>query len=338
MPKAAVLALDGGNSKTDVLLVDAHGDVLASVRGPGASAQNVGLARSMATLDELVRDAARRAGLDDARPLAQHTAAYLAGADFPREEAELSRALTDLGWSRSTVVGNDTFAVLRAGTPDGVGVAVVLGAGINCAGVAPDGRTSRFPSVGRISGDWGGGSFLASEALWWAVRAADGRGPESALLPAVLEHFALSSVDVLVERLHFGEIPPTELHALCPLLFRVAAAGDPVAGRLVDRLVEEVTLMVTVTLRRLDLLAEPVRVVLGGGVAVGAGPALIDRIARSCAVLAPRSEVRVVEVPPVVGAALLGLDAVGADEEAERRLRATGAGLVGVGAPAAPAR
>ncbi|MCP2260634.1 BadF-type ATPase [Streptoalloteichus tenebrarius] len=335
MPRVAVLAVDGGNSKTDVLLVDARGEVLASVRGPGASAQNVGMASSMAALDKLVRRAARQVGVADTRDLAEHTAAYLAGADFPREEAALSRALEDLGWSRSTVVGNDTFAVLRAGTPDGLGVAVVLGAGINCVGVAPDGRTSRFPSVGRISGDWGGGSFLATEALWWAVRAADGRGPATALLPAVLEHFALPSTGELIERLHFGEIPWDELHALCPLLFRVAAEGDPVAGRLVDRLVEEVTLMVTVTLRRLDLLDEPVRVVLGGGVAVGAGPALTGRIALACGERAPRCEVRVVDVPPVVGAALLGLDALGADREAERRLRAAGAALLANPTPAA---
>ena len=55
------------------------------------------------------------------------------------------------------MVDNDTFAVLRAGTERGWGVAVVCGAGINCVGVSPDGRHARFPALGTITGDWGGG-------------------------------------------------------------------------------------------------------------------------------------------------------------------------------------
>ncbi|GAA0533266.1 hypothetical protein GCM10009545_39810 [Saccharopolyspora thermophila] len=90
-------------------------------------------------------------------PFAAHTSACLAGADLPREERELRRAMAERGWSASVTVANDTFALLRAGTENGVGV-------------APDGRTARFPAIGRISGDWGGGAFLGHEVLWWAVR------------------------------------------------------------------------------------------------------------------------------------------------------------------------
>ena len=53
-------------------------------------------------------------------------------------------------------------------------MAVVCGAGINCVGMRPDGRTARFPALGRFSGDWGGGWALAEEALYHAARAADG--------------------------------------------------------------------------------------------------------------------------------------------------------------------
>lgn len=42
-PAAAVLAIDGGNSKTDCALVAADGTLMSSIRGPGASAQHLGL-------------------------------------------------------------------------------------------------------------------------------------------------------------------------------------------------------------------------------------------------------------------------------------------------------
>ncbi|MFI9010314.1 N-acetylglucosamine kinase [Actinosynnema sp. NPDC053489] len=318
-----VLAIDGGNSKTAVALVDVAGRVLARVLGPGASPQNVGLARSLEVFDGLVREAARRAGVAGGGPVAAHTAAYLAGADLPEEEEDLREAISALGWSATTVVGNDTFALLRAGTADGIGVAVVCGAGINCVAVAPDGRTHRFPALGRISGDWGGGGHLGSEALWLAVRAEDGRGEPTALLDAVTAHYGTATLAEAVRRLHFGEVE-FDPHALCPLLFEVAAAGDAVARSVVDRLVEEVVLLARVSLTRLELLAEPVDVVLGGGVLTGTGEVVVDAVARRLGVDAPRARVRVVDVPPVVGAALLGLDAVsgGASAEAEARLRA----------------
>ncbi|GAA1337909.1 N-acetylglucosamine kinase [Catellatospora bangladeshensis] len=315
-----VLAIDGGNSKTAVALVDVAGRVLAQVRGPGASPQNVGLARSLEVFEGLVRAAARQAGLPDDERVAAHTAAYLAGADLPKEERDLRAAIERRGWSGSTVVGNDTFALLRAGTSDGIGVAVVCGAGINCVAVARDGRTHRFPALGRISGDWGGGGHIGGEALWLAVRAEDGRGEPTALLPALIDHYGTRTMAEAVERLHFEQVE-FDPHALCPLLFRVAAAGDPVARAVVERLVEEVALLASVSLRRLALLDEQVDVVLGGGVLTGARDAVVGAVRDRLRDAAPLARVRVVDVPPVVGAALLGLDALGAEPGAEPRLR-----------------
>jgi N-acetylglucosamine kinase-like BadF-type ATPase len=39
----AILAVDGGNSKTDVALVDAGGGVLGAARGPGTSHHHLGV-------------------------------------------------------------------------------------------------------------------------------------------------------------------------------------------------------------------------------------------------------------------------------------------------------
>ena len=320
--RAAVLAIDGGNSKTDVLIVSDEGTVLAHVRGPGASPQNIGLRPSLEAFNAMVQEAAANAGLAaTGRPFARHTAAYLAGADLPREEETLQREFSQLGWTDTTIVGNDTFALLRSGTADGVGVAVVCGAGINCVGVARDGRVHRFPALGRISGDWGGGSQMGSEALWWAVRADDGRGPATALLPALIKHFGVTSISEVVAGLHFEEIPADVVHELCPLLFQVAAEGDEVAGRVVERLIEEVVVLATVSLRRLDLLDERVDIVLGGGVLINVGDVVIGEITRRCHEAAPLADVHLVALPPVAGAALLGLDAIGASQAAEMRLR-----------------
>ena len=148
------------------------------------------------------------------------------GADLPREEEELTREITKRGWSTTTFVGNDTFALLRAGTNSGVGVAVVCGAGINAVGVAHDGRTHRFPALGAISGDWGGGGQLGNDALWHAVRAEDGRGEPTELLPALPKNFPAPVLVVQHMPPIFTKFLSDRLASKCAMKVKEAEAGD----------------------------------------------------------------------------------------------------------------
>ncbi|MGW5420669.1 N-acetylglucosamine kinase [Streptomyces sp. NPDC003943] len=316
-----LLAVDAGNSKTDVAVLAPDGTVLGEARGGGFQPPVVGVEAAVDTVAEIVGRAWEAAGGGGFPPAFSHVAACLANADLAVEEQELERALYARQWSRSIRVRNDTFAILRAGVDEPRGVAVVCGAGINCVGMTPDGRTARFPAIGKISGDWGGGGGLAEEALWFAARAEDGRGEPTALARALPEHFGLPTMYALIEALHLGRIPVERKHELTPVLFRTSAGGDPIAQSLVDRLAEEVVALASVALARLGLLDEEAPVLLGGSVLAARHPRLDARIAELLAARAPKAVIGVVAAPPVLGAGLLALDAAGADAEAAGRLR-----------------
>ena len=314
---AGVLAIDAGNSKTDVAVVAHDGTLLASARGAGFRPPAVGLDAAMSALTEAVERALDTAGVREVA----HVSACLANADLPVEERRLTAAVTGKGWGASVEVHNDTFAILRAGVSEPRGVAVVCGAGINCVGMLPDGRTARFPAVGRISGDWGGGWALAEEALWHAARASDGRGSPTALSLALPGHFGLPDMPSLIEALHLERVDPARRHELTPVLFAVAAEGDAVAGAIVDRQAEEIVSMAVVALGRLGLLEEETPVVLGGGVLAARHTRLDVGIRELLAARAPKAVPRVVTGRPVLGAALLGLDRLGAGAGARERVR-----------------
>jgi N-acetylglucosamine kinase-like BadF-type ATPase len=340
--RPAVLAIDGGNSKTDVALVASDGTLLASARGPGINAHEVGVDQTVLILDAVVKQAAdrldRRYHRSGSGWVAQHTVACLANADLPEEEAEHGAAVQAQGWSATATVVNDTFAILRAGLPDGGsgvsgasgvsgseshwGVAVVCGAGINCVGVAPDGRVTRYLALGTISGDWGGGYGLGLEVLWHAIRAEDGRGRDTALAGYLTSHFGVERVEEVTIGLHKGKIPDDDLIGLAPILLRAADEGDPVARTVVNRLTDEISVMAITAMRRLGLTTLATPVVLGGGVLTAGNSLLVSGITRQLAEAAPAAEVRVIDVPPVAGAALLGLDHVNAPAAAAARLRA----------------
>jgi N-acetylglucosamine kinase-like BadF-type ATPase len=314
------LGIDGGNSKTDVVIGIADGAVLAFIRGPGSSPHALGQAPALALLVALVERARRVADLDDEAPIGR-AAVMLAGADLPVEVARLQAAWDARALAESSTVDNDTFALLRAGTNAGDAVAVVCGAGINCVGRTADGRTARFSSLGEISGDWGGGDHLATLALWHAARGEDGRGPATALSRAVADHFDRATIAEVSAGLHLGEIPYRNLRPLAELLFAVATDGDPVARGVIARQAGEIVALGRAMATTLGLLDRPHCLVLGGGVLRARQPLLHDAILAGVGGYAPLAFVTVVEDPPVVGAALLALDGLGPSPGAEMVLR-----------------
>ncbi len=304
------LAVDGGNSKTDALLGTDDGALLAHVRGPGSCHQVIGLPAALAVLAGLARDAVGRAGLPPGTVL-DRAELYLAGADLPAEVDLLTGAVTDAGWAKEVRLDNDLFAVLRAGSAAPDAVAVVCGAGINAVGRRADGATSRFPALGELSGDWGGGHHLAQLALWHAARGEDGRGPTTALSAAVAGWFDRPTVEAVAAGIHLGELPRSRLDGLTPVLFAVAEAGDPVARSVLATQVDEVVRLATVAAGRLGLLDREFDVVLGGGVLTARRPLLHDGVLAGIAAAAPGARVGLLTDPPVAGAALLALDAWG---------------------------
>jgi len=314
----AVLAIDAGNSKTDVAVVSSAGALLGSARGGPFRPHRVGADAAVQAIAPAVAAALSDAGSVTVR----HVAACLANVDLPAEHDEVEAGVARTGWAPSWDVVNDTFALLRAGSDARRGVAVVCGAGINCTGVLEDGTTARFAAVGHISGDWGGGAHLWQEAMWWAARAEDGRGPETALRTALPRHHGLGSMAALIEAVHLRNLTDAQCLELTPLLFQVAEDGDPVARAVVRRQAEEVVAMAAAAIRRLGVADEPIEVVLGGGVLTAGHALLIDAVTELLADEAPLATARVVEAPPILGAGLLGLDRVGAEPGAHDRLRA----------------
>ena len=319
----AVLAIDGGNSKTDVALVSAEGDLLGRARGRAALAPEIGMATALEIIGGLVDEAARDAGLPrNVGLLAQHTSAYLAGVDIAQEQVAMHEALLDQGWSSTVGVDNDTFAIFRAGTTQHWGVGVVSGAGINAVGIGRDGRVGRYLALGQYTGDFGGGNDLSKQVMYWTFRAEDGRGRETALTPAVCAHFGLPTIYDVALAMHRGEITKTQRLELTRVLFAVAAAtADPIAVALLERQASEVALMARQLLRNLDLIDVETDVVLGGGVLTSRDPLLTRLIRQAMAVEAPKGRVTFNEVPAVTGAALLGFDHLGIGRAAEDRLR-----------------
>jgi N-acetylglucosamine kinase-like BadF-type ATPase len=304
-----ILGVDGGNSKSELVAATTDGELVAYVRGPGSNSHSMGAEGALAVVDALVE----RARLEEP---ADHGALFLCGADIPSDIAALERAVARRSWVRSAIVDNDTFALLRAGTDAEDAVAVVCGTGINCVGRASGGRVARYPSLGWETGDWGGAHMVGREALFLAARAADGRGEPTALTHLIPSQFGLPTIEAVAESAHYRRGPTVRVSELAPVVLAAAEDGDAIARGLVERLADEIALLVRRAFADLDVTAADV--VLGGGMLTRGEGLLHDEIVRRL----PRGARSVVlRDPPVVGAALAALDLAAAAPAAADRLR-----------------
>ncbi|MGW5200943.1 N-acetylglucosamine kinase [Streptomyces spiralis] len=315
-----VLAVDGGNSKTDVALVNAEGTLLSWVRGPGSA---LGPQRTAAVVTRLATVAAHDAGLSPADLSGAHAACCLAGADLPRQVEALHTALTAGRVWGSVEVCNDAWALLRTGAPpDAPTVGVVCGAGLKCVARA-DGRRFEFPGLGWQSGDLSGaGDLLAREAVRAAARAEDGRGPATALRRAVCERLAVTSVREIAERLLAGDLAERQLGVLVPVVLSEAHQGDPVASTLVEGLAGEVATLARTARRRFAPDPAVWTLVLGGGLFTDPDGRMLAAVRSAAPGLEDEFRIAVPGTPPVAGAALLGLDRVTAGALAKTVFRA----------------
>jgi N-acetylglucosamine kinase-like BadF-type ATPase len=289
-----VLGVDGGNSKTDVVVATTDGEPVSFARGGGSNSHGPG--GSAACIDVI-------ASLVELEQQAERAVLFLCGADLPHDVIELTQLARARGWARDVTVDNDTFALLHAGTDAADAVAVVCGAGINCVGRS--GRNVvRYPALGWETGDWGGAEMLGQEALYHANRAVDGRGEPTALAELVELHFGKPVVEVGAD-LHYKRMPRSRLGELAPA---VIASDDAVALELTQRLADEVVLLVERALRDLGLAEADV--VLGGGMLADRGR-LFGLVAEELS-----AEPIVPTLPPVAGAVLAALE-----EDARPRFR-----------------
>jgi N-acetylglucosamine kinase-like BadF-type ATPase len=315
-----VIGIDGGNSKTDVVVASMSGQLLARTRGPGVDSPGVDLARWRHELTSLVEDARRQAQVAaDSR--AACAAYFLANVDLPHERRVALREL-DGAHAHVTIVHNDAVAILRAGAIRPWGVAVVAGAGINAVGVHPNGKIGRFLALGDYTGDKGGGHWLGTEAIGAAIRAGDGRGPATVLTRTVPAHYGLRRPEDVAIAIHGRTIEYDDLHVLAPVVFAAAADADPVARRILTEFGTEVATMANALIRRLHLTRTDVEVVLGGGVLQADDADLLRHIIDGVTAVAPAAQVRVLTVPPVFGAVVEAFQHVGGERTSLDRLQA----------------
>jgi N-acetylglucosamine kinase-like BadF-type ATPase len=296
-----VLGIDAGGTKTVCLLADERGIILSEGRGPGANLHAAGELAVEKVLHEVIETALGELGITPAA-----ICLGIAGVDRDDEARTVRAIMRRIGQKSRVLVVNDALIALVAGVQGAPGVVIIAGTGSIVYGRNAGGEAARAGGWGHIIGDEGSGYWIGREALAAVMRASDGRGPQTQLTGDILAHFEVADVSRLPRIVYDRELPRVSVAALGPILQHVAAKGDAVATRILERAAEELVLGAQSVATRLEMRGESFTFCLAGGV-FRVVPWLAQDLSRRLVEVAPRCEVRILDQEPAVGAVWLAL-------------------------------
>ena len=314
------LAIDGGGTKTDVVLFDNKGNVISRVIGestnPNALKNEDLHQRFYKIFSELFSKLNSNEKSPEAHSLdikIKAGFAGMAGADHPKLNQQLKNAiLENLPVPCDELeVANDAITALWSGTDGGPGLVVIAGTGAIAYGVKADGETFRIGGWGHLISDEGSGYFVGKEAVRAAFRAEDGLGPKTDLTKRLLSAFNVQKLQDLIPIIY--QEPKKTMAGLAPIVIEAADFGDAVAQQIVKNAVQALLELMQAGQKTFD--QPEVNVVLAGGLWKSKG--VQKELKRSL-----QFNATMPTVPPVYGAVVGVLKKEGGNVEVLKKIKA----------------
>ena len=293
------IGIDGGGTKTEGVLTDREGRILARVLGPASNPNDRPPEESVTILADLVHELLEQAGLTTAHLPCVSCFGGIAGGINHRDTllGGLGAALPALG---RLDIRSDVHILLAGEIPEGDGACVICGTGSACF-LRRNRELILIGGWGYLLDSGGSGYDIGRDGLEAALRARDGRGRPTDLTDLLSAHLG-GEVHTKITDIYMGG--KTYIAACAPVVFRAAEEGDEVALAILDRNARCLAELIEAAWKWLTQdgdASEFLPVVMGGGISVAKAPAWQEAI---LARLSPAVSVRmsVASVPPVFGA------------------------------------
>jgi N-acetylglucosamine kinase-like BadF-type ATPase len=292
------LGFDGGGTKTDCVLLNAAGEVLAEHSAGPANPLRAGFERAQSSLRTAAEQtlSSRQVGAASVAAVC----AGIAGAGQPRVLKRIMGFLVETFPRAHVQVCTDLEIALEAGLGDGPGIVIVAGTGSAALGRGEDGRLVRAGGDGPWVGDEGSAYDIGRRAVAAVARARDALAPVTILADSIPSALECADWSALLERIAAG--PDEVFPRIFPLVAEAAESGDTPAREILSGAALSLSHLVLSVARRLEVVQQDFTVAESGGV-FGVSP-LLDQAFEALVYSEARgARIRPVEIPPARAAA-----------------------------------
>jgi N-acetylglucosamine kinase-like BadF-type ATPase len=299
---AYYLGFDGGGTKTDCILVDAAGAVLARATAGPSNPLRAGYAKAWFTLSDAADMVLERQHIKSSDILG-----ICAGIGGAGREAVAKRIATFLlaGFPNAAVsVTTDLAITLQAAVGDGEGIILVVGTGSGAYGRDADGKIQRAGGRGPWFSDEGSAFDIGRRALAAVVRAEEGRGEKTALSEQVLKWLGCNDWNRVLDWV--VKNPDDVFPRIFPLVAALGDKGDPVAREILSSAAGSLAELAESVLKKLKMADREVPVAKAGG-ALGRSKFFDAAIDAGLERVAPRARVVNLQEKPAEAAAQLAI-------------------------------
>ena len=225
MPSSYRIGVDGGGTKTELILIDKSGEIVARHSAPGCNPSLAGPELARTILSDAL--AAVRSQVSAATPVSA-TLLCLAGSPAFWRETALSLA----GYGKIETA-TDALPVLELATGGRPGLTLHAGTGSFVILRAPDGSVHYSGGLGWRIGDPGSAHDIGRRALAHALAELQGWAAPSGLGTALRETFGTGNAGVITAALHRDAEPNLRIGAFAARASGLAQAGDSAAREIV---------------------------------------------------------------------------------------------------------
>ncbi len=256
------IGFDGGQTKSEAILANSEGEVLAYYRCGDTNHQNIGIKNTYVLINDAVRSLLLQAKLT-IEDIA-YTCLGLAGADLECDFKILNENLSPIFQNKNYLIKNDAWVALAAGTRLNYGAVSICGTSHNIAVRNKLGEEDILISLSYEAGNFGGGDNIAKETLHRTFRAYEHTDKSTILTRVIPKAFDKESMEDIIEIVGWNRYSKEELHRIPKIVFECAASGDEVAQEIVSSMGTEIGKALAGKIIHAGMEKEAVPVVLSG--------------------------------------------------------------------------
>jgi len=255
-----VLGVDGGGTKTECVLMDPAGKIMArSISGP-SNPYRVGVESATREIEKAADLCLREAGAG--RNTVAAIGAGLAGTGNPELKEGMRASLSAAFPTAAVSIFTDLEAALAA-AGDGPVIVLVAGTGSAAIGRNAHGQVWRTGGQGPRLGDDGSAFDIGSRAIAGAMKEREQQGSDSALGVRILAQLGYASWQEVMER---AALSPDRVYPLAfPVVAAAADAGDAAAREILLQAAGELASLVIAVAEHSGQGREETRVLKIGG-------------------------------------------------------------------------